>query len=73
MDELCAWINNHPLIAFAVVAYGFTWGLWVLMMTLVRRFNLLRFLFGMKPLPKAPAVQPKEAVPPSRAGRLPSP
>jgi glucan biosynthesis protein C len=28
---------------------------------LVRRFNLMRFLFGMKPLPKAPAAQPKEA------------
>jgi glucan biosynthesis protein C len=27
---------------------------------LVRRFNLLRFLFGMKPISKMPAVQPKE-------------
>jgi hypothetical protein len=28
---------------------------------LVRRFNAMRFLFGMKPLPKAPAPQPTEA------------
>ena len=28
---------------------------------LVRRFNVVRFLFGMKPLPKAPAAQPGEA------------
>ena len=27
---------------------------------LVRRFNLLRFLFGMKPVSKLPVVQPKE-------------
>jgi glucan biosynthesis protein C len=29
---------------------------------LVRRFNLLRLLFGMKALPKAPAAQPQEVV-----------
>jgi hypothetical protein len=40
---------------------------------LVRRFNVMRFLFGMKPLPKTPAVQTQEAMPPSRAGTLPSP
>ena len=28
---------------------------------LVRRFNLMRFLFGMKPLPKAPAAESTEA------------
>jgi glucan biosynthesis protein C len=28
---------------------------------LVRRFNLMRFLFGMKPLPKAPAAQSTKA------------
>jgi len=33
---------------------------------LVRRFNVMRFLFGMKPLPKAPAAQPQEAAPAAR-------
>jgi hypothetical protein len=27
---------------------------------LVRRFNLLRFLFGMKPFAKLPAARPRE-------------
>jgi glucan biosynthesis protein C len=39
---------------------------------LVRRFNLMRFLFGMKPLPKAPAAQLQEAAPTSHPGTLPS-
>lgn len=30
---------------------------------LVRRINVMRFLFGMKPLPKTPAAQPQEAAP----------
>jgi hypothetical protein len=29
---------------------------------LIRRFNVLRFLFGMKPLPRQPVVQPRETV-----------
>jgi glucan biosynthesis protein C len=40
---------------------------------LVRRYNVMRFLFGMKPLPKERAVQPQEAAPVSGAGTLPSP
>jgi glucan biosynthesis protein C len=39
---------------------------------LVRRFDLMRFLFGMKPLPKAPAAQLQEAAPTSHPGTLPS-
>jgi glucan biosynthesis protein C len=39
---------------------------------LVRRYNVMRFLFGMKPLPKVPAVQPQEAAPVSGPGTLPS-
>ena len=39
---------------------------------LVRRYNVMRFLFGMKPLPKAPAAQPQEAAPASGPGMLPS-
>jgi hypothetical protein len=31
---------------------------------LVRRYNVMRFLFGMKPGPKAPAAQPLEAAAP---------
>jgi peptidoglycan/LPS O-acetylase OafA/YrhL len=33
---------------------------------LVRRFNVMRFLFGMKPLAKQPAAQPQEAAPAAR-------
>jgi hypothetical protein len=29
---------------------------------LIRRFNLMRVLFGMKSLPKQPVAQPREAV-----------
>ncbi len=39
---------------------------------LVRRYNVMRFLFGMKPLPKAPAAQPQETAPASGPGMLPS-
>lgn len=39
---------------------------------LVRRYNIMRFLFGMKPLSKTPAIQPQEAEPVSGAGTLPS-
>jgi hypothetical protein len=38
---------------------------------LVRRFNIMRFLFGMKLKPKAPIAQPQEAMAPSLPGRLP--
>ena len=39
---------------------------------LVRRFNVMRFLFGMKTLPKAPAAQPQEMAPASPLDTLPS-
>ena len=39
---------------------------------LVRRYNVMRFLFGMKPLPKAPAVQPQKAAPAGGPETLPS-
>jgi glucan biosynthesis protein C len=42
------------LVSFAVIMVVYEF--------LVRRFNLLRFLFGMKVLPKAPAAQPHEVV-----------
>ncbi len=58
---MCSWCRGTA--AIIMVLYEF----------LVRRFNVVRFLFSMKPLPKALAVQPKEAMPPSRAGTLPSP
>jgi glucan biosynthesis protein C len=40
---------------------------------MVRRFNVMRFLFGIKLRPKAPSPQPQAAMPPSRPGTLPSP
>jgi glucan biosynthesis protein C len=39
---------------------------------LVRRFNVMRFLFGMKPLPKAPVAQTQELAPSSGSRTLPS-
>jgi glucan biosynthesis protein C len=39
---------------------------------LVRRFNVMRFLFGMKPLPKVPVAQPQEATSVSRPGSMPT-
>jgi glucan biosynthesis protein C len=39
---------------------------------LVRRFNLMRFLFGMKLLPKAPAAQLQEPASTGHPGTLPS-
>lgn len=64
IPDLLKWVLILvPSFAIIMVLYEF----------LVRRFNVVRFLFGMKPLPKALAVQPQEAMPPSRAGTLPSP
>jgi hypothetical protein len=40
---------------------------------LVRRFNLMRFLFGMKPLQKTPAAQTQGATPVSHPGGMPTP
>ena len=51
------------LLKFAVLllcSFAITLGLYEF---LVRRFNLLRFLFGMKLLPKTSALQPLEATP----------
>jgi glucan biosynthesis protein C len=39
---------------------------------LVRRFNVMRFLFGMKSRPKPAVAKPQEAVPTGRPGALPS-
>ncbi len=64
IPDLLKWLIILPVsFILIMVLYEF----------LVRRFNVMRFLFGMKPLPKAAAMQPQEAMPPSRAGRLPSP
>jgi peptidoglycan/LPS O-acetylase OafA/YrhL len=35
---------------------------------LVRRYNVMRFLFGMKPRPKPPAAQPQAAAPAGQVG-----
>jgi peptidoglycan/LPS O-acetylase OafA/YrhL len=39
---------------------------------LVRRYNVMRFLFGMKLRPKALVARPREAAPTGRPGTLPS-
>jgi glucan biosynthesis protein C len=58
IPDLLKWLIVLPVsFVLIMVLYEF----------LVRRFNAMRFLFGMKPRPKAPTAQPKEA-----AGTLPS-
>jgi peptidoglycan/LPS O-acetylase OafA/YrhL len=63
IPDLLKWavilIVSFPII---IVLYEF----------LVRRFNPMRFLFGMKLLSKAPAAQLQEAAPTSHPGTLPS-
>ena len=41
MNKLRSLINEHPLISFVVVAYGFSWGLWWLMISLTGHINWL--------------------------------
>jgi glucan biosynthesis protein C len=53
IPDLFKWLIILPVsFVLIMVLYEF----------LVRRFNVMHFLFGMKPVPKALAVQPKEAV-----------
>jgi glucans biosynthesis protein C len=57
IPDLLKWAIIVP-VSFAIIM--------VLYEFLVRRFNVMRFLFGMKPLPKALDAQPQEAAPASR-------
>ena len=50
------------LLRWAIILVASFAVIMVLYEFLVRRFNAMRFLFGMKPRPRAPAVQPDEAV-----------
>jgi len=53
IPDLLKWLIIVPVsFVLIMVLYEF----------LVRRFNVMRFLFGMKSRPKAPTVQPQEAV-----------
>ncbi len=52
--DLVKWLVIAP-ISFCIIMGLYEY--------LVRRSNVLRFLFGMKPLPKQPAAQPGEALP----------
>jgi len=52
IPDLLKWLIVVPVsFAIIMVVYEF----------LVRRYNVVRFLFGMKPRPKAPVVRPKQA------------
>jgi glucan biosynthesis protein C len=58
IPDLLKWLIVLPVsFILIMVLYEF----------LVRQYNVMRFLFGMKPRPQAPTAQPKEAV-----GTLPS-
>ena len=50
------------LLRWAIILVASFAVIMVLYEFLVRRFNAMRFLFGMKPRPRVPAVQPEEAV-----------
>jgi Acyltransferase family len=59
IPDLLKW-GTILVVSFAVIM--------VLYEFLVRRYNVLRFLFGMKPRPKAPAAQPQRAAPTGSPG-----
>ena len=56
------------LLRWAIILLTSFVNIMVLYEFLVRRFNVMRFLFGMKPRPKPPAAQPQAAAPAERAG-----
>jgi len=53
IPDLLKWLIVVP-VSFAIIMLLYEF--------LVRRFNVMRFLFGMKPRPKAAVAQPQEAV-----------
>jgi peptidoglycan/LPS O-acetylase OafA/YrhL len=59
IPDLLKWLIVVP-VSFAIIM--------ILYEFLVRRYNVMRFLFGMKPRPKAPAVQPQAAAAPGSPG-----
>jgi surface polysaccharide O-acyltransferase-like enzyme len=60
------------LLKLAIIAVTSFAIIMILYEFLVRRHNVLRFLFGMKLQRAARTVQPQEALPASHAGALPS-
>ena len=41
MDRLRNWIRQHPIPAFVLIAYGFSWGLWAIMIAVWGQINWL--------------------------------
>ncbi len=41
MNKLRVWVNQHPVLAFVLFAYGFSWGLWALMIAVWGVINWL--------------------------------
>lgn len=39
MSGLRAWIKHHPLVSFLAVAFGFSWGLWAVMLSQTGHIN----------------------------------
>jgi peptidoglycan/LPS O-acetylase OafA/YrhL len=54
--------NIPALIKWVIIVLGSFPIIMLLYEFLVRRFNVMRFLFGMKPRPKPPVAQPQEAM-----------
>jgi peptidoglycan/LPS O-acetylase OafA/YrhL len=61
------------LLKWVIILVASFFIIMVLYEFLVRRFNLMRFLFGMKQRPKAPVVLPRETEPAGPLDTLPSP
>jgi glucan biosynthesis protein C len=59
IPDLLKWLIVLP-VSFAIIM--------VLYEFLVRRYNVMRFLFGMKPWPKAATAQPQAAAPVGQVG-----
>jgi hypothetical protein len=59
IPDLLKWLIVLP-VSFAIIM--------VLYEFLVRRYNIMRFLFGMKPWPKAATAQPQAAAPVGQVG-----
>ncbi len=53
MDKLRAWFDQQPILSFILITYGFSWGLWALMMAV---WGTINWLGSFGPLVGALAV-----------------
>lgn len=53
MNGLRGWVNQHPILSFILVTYGFSWGLWAVM---IAAWGTINWLGSFGPLVGALAV-----------------